>query len=56
MISQKPLIYTQSTHKWEEIQLDNEGLIIQSILNPSTLKTLHPLNDCLEGIIYHKNI
>ena len=56
LISQKPLIYTQSTHKWEEIQLDNEGLIIQSILNPSTLKTLHPLNDCLEGIIYHKNI
>ena len=56
LIYQKPLIYTQSTHKWEEIQLDNEGLIIQSILNPSTLKTLHPLNDCLEEIIYHKNI
>ena len=24
LVSQKPLIYTQSTHKWEEIKLDNE--------------------------------
>lgn len=56
LISQRPLIYTQSTHKWEDIKLDNEGLISQSILNPSTLKTLHPLNNYLKEIIYHKNI
>ncbi len=56
LISQRPLIYTQSTHKWENIKLDNEGLIIQSILNPSTLKTLHPFNNYLKEIIYHTNI
>ena len=51
-----PLVYTQSTHKWKNLEVDEYGLGIDSLLNPSTLKSIYPLSSNIQKIIYHENI
>ena len=50
--SRKKLIYSQSRHKWQPIELDNFGLMVESILNPSTLGNLGLLRSSIIDIIH----
>ena len=51
-----PLVYTQSTHKWQNLEVDEYNLIKESILNPSTLGTIKPLSKSIKKIIYSPEV
>ena len=55
-IKNKPLVYTQSTHKWQNLEVDKFNLIKESILNPSNLGTIKPLSKTIKNIIYNQKI
>lgn len=52
----RPVIYTQSTHSWESLPLDDQGMICESLLNPSLMVNDTGLSSAISNIIYSNDV